>query len=72
MPLTPLELTALNTTSVTTTVYSPTEGAPPPRRVRVITFADRHTVYLHALASSVWHFNDGACMAPGRLRARGR
>ena len=31
-------------------------GAP---TVHVLTFADRPNVYLHALAASVWHFNEG-------------
>lgn len=42
----------------TTTVASDLARAAP-RRVQCLTFADRANVYLHALAASVMHFNEG-------------
>ena len=42
-----------------TSASSATLPQPEPPRVHVLTFADRPTVYLDALAASVWHFNGG-------------
>ena len=59
---------AAPTTSLRTPAWSKLQVEAPPvqnmsaplTQVHVITFADKQTVYLHALAASVAHFNNGA------------
>jgi hypothetical protein len=51
---------ASSATVASSTAPAPAAPLPPQRPVHVLTFADRPTIYLDALAASVMHFNEGA------------
>ena len=51
---------ASSATVASSTAPAPAAPLPPQRPVHVLTFADRPTIYLDALAASVMYFNEGA------------
>ena len=51
---------ASSATVASSSAPAPAAPLPPQRPVHVLTFADRPTIYLDALAASVMHFNEGA------------
>lgn len=56
--------------ALATTVASFSSSTTDERIVHALTFADRPNVYLHALAASVWHFNEGRPLLVLGLNAR--
>ena len=56
-----MQVEADDSTAAYRTNYSSLSPSPaPPPRVHVVTFADKPTLYLHALAATVFHFNNGS------------